>query len=248
MVEEALAAGYRHIDTAAAYRNEQGVGAAIAASGIPREEVFVTTKLWNYEQGYDSALRGLRQEPRPARPGPRRPLPDPLAGPGPGPLRRYLERLRADPATKALRARSASPTSASRTWSGSSARPTFPTVNQIELHPHFPQAELRAWHHEHGIATEAWSPLAPGGAAGRRRRSRVAARHGRTPAQVILRWHLQLGNVVIPKSVTPETDPRELRALRLRAQRRGHGRDRRPRHRQADRPRSGDLRLAVGRA
>ena len=80
----------------------------------------------------------------------------------------------------------------------------LPTVNQIELHPHFPQAELRAWHAEHGIATEAWSPLAQGDLLANETIAAVAARHDRTPAQAILRWHLQLGNVVIPKSVTPE--------------------------------------------
>jgi 2,5-diketo-D-gluconate reductase A len=81
---------------------------------------------------------------------------------------------------------------------------TMPTVNQIELHPHFPQAELRAWHREHGIATESWSPLAQGDLLVNETIAAVAARNDRTPAQAILRWHLQLGNVVIPKSVTPK--------------------------------------------
>ena len=80
----------------------------------------------------------------------------------------------------------------------------LPTVNQIELHPNLQQAELRAWHAEHGIATEAWSPLAQGALLGDDTIATIAAHHERTPAQVILRWHIQLGNVVIPKSVTPE--------------------------------------------
>jgi 2,5-diketo-D-gluconate reductase A len=79
-----------------------------------------------------------------------------------------------------------------------------PTVNQVELHPRFQQAELRAWHAEHGIATEAWSPLGQGALLDEDAIVAIAERHGRTPAQTILRWHLQLGNIVIPKSVTPE--------------------------------------------
>ena len=178
---------------------------AIAASGLPRDEIFVTTKLWNTEQGYDSTLAAFEKSLE------RLGIdhvdlylihwPVPTAGP----LPRHLAGLRTDPRARAARARSASPTSASRTSSGSKARPRpLPTVNQIELHPRLQQAELRAWHAEHGIATEAWSPLAQGAAARRRddrRRSPTAT--ARPPAQAILRWHLQLGNVVIPKSVTP---------------------------------------------
>ena len=118
VVEEALAAGYRHIDTAAAYRNEKGVGAAIAASGIPREEVFVTTKLWNEQQGFDSTLGDLREEPRPARHGVRRPLPDPLAGADRRTASSRPGRRSSGSARRAARGRSASPTSASRTSSG----------------------------------------------------------------------------------------------------------------------------------
>ena len=232
VVEEALAAGYRHIDTAAAYRNEAGVGAAIAASGLRREEVFVTTKLWNSEQGYDSTLARLREEPRAARPRPRRPLPDPLAGA----RRRTATSTPGAPSNgsrrKAAPARSASPTSASRTSSGCEREAErLPTVNQIELHPRLQQAELRAWHAEHDVATEAWSPLAQGALLDDETIETVAAHHDRTPAQAILRWHLQLGNVVIPKSVDPGADPRELRGLRLRAERGRHGRDRPARRR-----------------
>ncbi len=96
-VELALEAGYRHFDTAAAYRNEKGVGAALAASGLPREDYFVTTKLWNSQQGHDSALAAFEASLGSARARPRRPLPDPLAGPDRGPVRRDLARLRTDP-------------------------------------------------------------------------------------------------------------------------------------------------------
>ena len=180
-------------------------GAAIASSGMPRDELFVTTKLWNDDQGHDSTLRGLRREPAPARPGLRRPLPDPLAEAEPGPLRRDLARLREARTPTAGPARSACPTSRSPTCSGCSTRPqVVPAVNQVELHPQLQQEPLRALprrarHRDRGVEPARAGP----GAAGVRRSSELARRHGRTPAQVVLRWHLQLGNVVIPKSTTP---------------------------------------------
>ncbi len=204
VVEEALEVGYRHIDTAGAYRNERGVGAAIAAAGIPREEIFVTTKLWNSHQGYESTLGAFRKS---------------LNRLGLDRIDLYLIHWPVPTEGRALDTWRAferiHDEGRSRTIGVSNFRiedleqleqQAFvqPTVNQIELHPHFPQAELRAWHQEHGIATEAWSPLAQGELLVNETISRVAARHDRTPAQVILRWHLQLGNVVIPKSVTPK--------------------------------------------
>jgi 2,5-diketo-D-gluconate reductase A len=204
VVEEALEVGYRHIDTAAAYRNERGVGAAIASSGIPRDEVFVTTKLWNSQQGYESTLGACEKSLQ------RLDLdhvdlylihwPVPTEGRAFDTWRAF-ERIHEE--------------GRSRTIGVSNFRiedlemlereaETQPTVNQIELHPHFPQAELRAWHLEHGIATESWSPLAQGDLLVNETISSVAARHDRTPAQVILRWHLQLDCIVIPKSVTPK--------------------------------------------
>jgi 2,5-diketo-D-gluconate reductase A len=202
-VEEALETGYRHIDTAGAYRNERGVGAAIAASGIPREEIFVTTKLWNSSQGYEPTLGAFEKSL--ARLGLDRVDLYLIHWPVPSEGRaletwRAFERIHAE--------------GRSRTIGVSNFRvedleqlereaEVMPTVNQIELHPHFPQAELRAWHLEHRIATEAWSPLAQGDLLVNETIAAVAARHDRTPAQAILRWHLQLGNVVIPKSVTP---------------------------------------------
>jgi 2,5-diketo-D-gluconate reductase A len=203
-VEEALEAGYRHIDTAAAYRNERGVGAAIAASGIPREEIFVTTKLWNSAQGYESTLGAFKKS---------------IDRLGMDHVDLYLIHWPVPSEGRALDTWRAfekiHEQGGSRTIGVSNFRvedlemlereaEMLPTVNQIELHPHFPQAELRAWHREHGIATESWSPLAQGDLLTNETIAAVAARHDRTPAQAILRWHLQLGNVVIPKSITPK--------------------------------------------
>ncbi|HET9163845.1 MAG TPA: aldo/keto reductase [Solirubrobacterales bacterium] len=202
-VERALEAGYRHIDTAAAYRNERGVGAAIAASGLPREEIFVTTKLWNTQQGYETTLGAFEKS---------------IARLGLDHVDLYLIHWPVPSAGRALDTWRAferiHEEGRARTIGVSNFRvedlemlereaEVQPTVNQIELHPHLPQAELREWHAEHGIATQAWSPLAQGELLANETISAVAARHDRTPAQVILRWHLQLGNVVIPKSATP---------------------------------------------
>jgi len=203
-VATALEAGYRSIDTAAVYGNEKGTGKALAASGLPREELFVTTKLWNSDQGYDSALRALDTSlgklgldyvdlylihwPQPARDA----YPETW---------RAFERIAADGRARAIGVSNFQPAHLDRLIDGSGV---VPAVNQIELHPRLPQAELREQHARHGIATEAWSPLGQGkGLLDNPLIARIAARHGRTPAQVVLRWHLQLGNVVIPKSVTP---------------------------------------------
>jgi len=204
VVEEALASGYRHVDTAGAYRNEAGVGAALAATGIAREEVFVTTKLWNSEQGYDSTLAafdkslerlGLDQV-------------DLYLIHWPMPTEdRFLDTWRAfERIQDEGRARSIGVSNFRiedlERLEAEAER--LPTVNQIELHPQLQQCALRTWHAGHGIATEAWSPLAQGALLEDETIVTVAARHEKTPAQTILRWHLQLGNVVIPKSVTPE--------------------------------------------
>jgi 2,5-diketo-D-gluconate reductase A len=204
VVEEALAAGYRHIDTAAAYRNEKGVGAGIAASGIPREEIFVTTKLWNEQQGHDSALAAFEKS---------------LGRLGMDRVDLYLIHWPAPPQGLFVETWRAferiHEEGRARTIGVSNFRiedlerlgretETVPTVNQVELHPRFHQAELRAWHEKHEIVTEAWSPLGQGALLDEPAVVEIAGRHGRTPAQAILRWHLQLGNVVIPKSATPE--------------------------------------------
>jgi len=203
-VELALEAGYRHIDTAAAYRNEKGVGAALAASGLAREDYFVTTKLWNSQQGLDSTLTAFEASLD------RLGLdhvdlylihwPAPTQG-------RFVDTWRA---FEQIHREEAARTIGVSNFRIEDLRlleretETRPTVNQIELHPRLQQADLRVWHAEHGIATEAWSPLAQGELLGDETIVAVAMAHDKTPAQVILRWHLQLGNVVIPKSVMPE--------------------------------------------
>ncbi|HJZ35059.1 MAG TPA: aldo/keto reductase [Solirubrobacterales bacterium] len=202
-VEDALAAGYRHIDTAAAYRNERGVAAGIAASGVPRSEIFITTKLWNSEQGFESTLAAFDKSiealdtetvdlylihwPVPAR--------DLFLD-----TWRAFERIHAEGGARSIGVSNFRIPDLERL---ASEAETQPTVNQIELHPLLQQVELRAWHAEHGIATEAWSPLAQGEVLKDDTLVTIAAHHERTVAQVILRWHLQIGNVVIPKSVTP---------------------------------------------
>ncbi|MFI7387753.1 aldo/keto reductase [Streptomyces sp. NPDC049813] len=201
-VSTALRAGYRSIDTAAIYGNERGVGRALADSSIPRDELFVTTKLWNADQGYDAALTAFDSSleklgldhvdlylihwPTPARDL----YPETW---------RALEKLLADGRTRAIGVSNFQPAHLERLLSGASV---VPAVNQIELHPGLQQRELRDFHARHGIATEAWSPLAQGAVLGDEAVTTIAARHGKSPAQVVLRWHLQLGNVVIPKSVT----------------------------------------------
>ncbi|MEU9736678.1 aldo/keto reductase [Streptomyces sp. NPDC048002] len=202
-VTTALDSGYRSIDTAAIYGNEAGVGKALAASGLAREDLFVTTKLWNADQGYDATLRAfdagldalglthvdlyLIHWPTPARDLYRESW-------------RAIERLVADGRVRAAGVSNFQPAHLRRLLDGASI---VPAVNQIELHPGLQQAELRALHAELGIATEAWSPLAQGAVLGDEAITALAERHGKSPAQVVLRWHLQLGNIVIPKSVTP---------------------------------------------
>jgi 2,5-diketo-D-gluconate reductase A len=204
VVEEALASGYRHIDTAAAYRNEAGVGAAIAASGCSREEVFVTTKLWNSEQGYTSTLRAFDQSLRRLRMD----HVDLYLIHWPVPSEdRYLDTWRAFERIQERGLARSIGVSNFRVEDLERLRREadyLPSVNQIELHPLLQQAELRTWHAEHAIATEAWSPLAQGALLAEPTIATIAAHHERTPAQTSLRWHLQLGNVVIPKSATPE--------------------------------------------
>ncbi|MFE6189611.1 aldo/keto reductase [Streptomyces sp. NPDC056465] len=202
-VSSALEAGYRSIDTATVYGNEAGVGRALAESGLAREELFVTTKLWNADQGYDATLAAfdaslaklgldhvdlyLIHWPTPAR--------DLYAD-----TWRALEKLQADGRIRAAGVSNFQPAHLRRLREES---PLVPAVNQVELHPGLQQSELRAVHAEYGIATEAWSPLAQGALLDDQLLASLAERHGKSPAQVVLRWHLQLGNVVIPKSVTP---------------------------------------------
>jgi 2,5-diketo-D-gluconate reductase A len=204
-VRTALDAGYRHIDTAQMYGNEAEVGRAIAESGIPREEIFVTTKLGNDRHGYDAAIGALDESLRTLG------LdhvdlflihwPRPQDG-------RYVEtwtalsKLAADGKARAVGVSNFT----TRHLDELAARTdTVPAVNQVELNPRFVQAELREYHAAHGIVTEAWSPIGQGGdLLDDPRLAELAERHGKSPAQVVLRWHVQLGNVVFPKSVTPD--------------------------------------------
>ncbi|MGX8279295.1 aldo/keto reductase [Streptomyces sp. PBSH9] len=203
-VATAIETGYRSIDTAAIYENETGTGKAIAASGVARDELFVTTKLWNSEQGHDSTLRAfdasldklgldyvdlyLIHWPVPAK--------DAYTD-----TYKAFEKILADGRAKAIGVSNFHPEHMKRLLAETSV---VPAVNQIELHPQLQQAEARAFHAEHGIATEAWAPLGQGkGLLEVPTVVAVSQKHGRTPAQVVLRWHLQTGNIVIPKSVTP---------------------------------------------
>lgn len=206
IVIDALEAGYRHIDTAAIYGNEDGVGRALASSGIPRDELFVTTKLWNSDQGTQSAFDAIDLSLEKL--GLDRvdlylihwPRPD---------LDRYLESwLALEQIRDAGKATSIGVSNfhvphLERLAAGSS---TVPAVNQLELHPTFQQRELRAYGAEHGIAIEAWGPLGQGkyDLFGLPAIAEAAAAHGVTPAQVVIRWHLQSGIIVFPKTTSAE--------------------------------------------
>ncbi|MFF8616125.1 aldo/keto reductase [Streptomyces sp. NPDC015350] len=203
-VATAIESGYRSIDTAAIYENERGTGKAVAASGVPREELFVTTKLWNGDQGHDATLRAfdasldrlgldyvdlyLIHWPVPAK--------DAYVD-----TYRAFEKIHSEGRAKAIGVSNFLPEHLERLLGETSV---VPVLNQIELHPQLQQAESRAFHAEHDIRTEAWSPLGQGkGLLEVPTIVAIARKHDRTPAQVVLRWHLQIGNVVIPKSVTP---------------------------------------------
>jgi diketogulonate reductase-like aldo/keto reductase len=203
VVETAVQAGYRSFDTASIYGNERGLGRAIAASGLPRDEVFVTTKLWHDALGYDAALRAFDES---------------LARLGldhldlflihwPAPARgdfvqswKALEKLTADGRVRAIGVSNFQIPHLRRL---SELTGTVPAINQIELHPNLIQDNLRAYHSEHGIVTQAWSPLANGRLVRDPGIGQLAEKYGKSAAQVILRWHVELGNVVVPKSATP---------------------------------------------
>lgn len=203
VVGRAFKAGYRHIDTAAAYQNEAGVGRAIANSGLDRSELFITTKLWNADQGYESTLKafdtsmeklGLEKldlylihwlQPKQGK---------------------YLDTWKAlIELQKQGRVTSigVSNFTVEALQEIIDATGVVPVINQVETHPFFNQAQLRAFHEDKGILHESWSPLGSGkGLLEDPTLVEIAAKHDATPAQVVLAWHLALGNVVIPKSVT----------------------------------------------
>jgi 2,5-diketo-D-gluconate reductase A len=204
VVTRALDTGYRHIDTAAAYENEAGVGQAVRASGLDRNDVFITTKCFNDDQGYEEAKHALRNSldqlemthvdlylihwPVPAHD-------------------RYVETwkafidMQADGLARNIGVSNFQPAHLERLIDETGVTPA---VNQVELHPRLQQPGLRREHADRGILTEAWSPLAQGEVLDDPVIVEIAEAHGKTPGQVVIRWHLQLGNVVIPKSVTPE--------------------------------------------
>jgi 2,5-diketo-D-gluconate reductase A len=206
IVSDALEVGYRHIDTAAVYGNEAGVGKAIAASGIPRDELYITTKLWNSDQGTQSAVDAIDLSleklgldyvnlylihwPR-------------------ADLDRYLdswltmEQLKADGKTRSIGVSNFHRAHLDRIIAASD---TIPAVDQIELHPAFAQRELREFGAEIGMKIEAWGPLGQGkyDLFGEPALTAAAAAHGVTPAQVAIRWHLQNGIIVFPKSNSRE--------------------------------------------
>jgi 2,5-diketo-D-gluconate reductase A len=201
----ALEAGYRHIDTAQMYGNEREVGAAIRASGIPRDEIFVTSKLNNglhrpddARRAFDGTLAALDVD---------RidlflihwPLPTRYEGDYVSTWR-TLEEFAADGRARSIGVSNFQVPHLQRL---AAETDTVPAVNQIEVHPYLTNDEVRGYGAEHGIATEAWSPIAQGGVLKDPTITAIADRLGRSPAQVVLRWHLQLGNIVFPKSTTP---------------------------------------------
>lgn len=203
-VATALEAGYRHVDTAAAYQNEREVGQALKTSGVPREDVFITTKLWNADQGYDTTLSAFDKSMQ------RLGLdyldlylihwPMPAKGAFVETFKAFVH-LREQGRIRSIGVSNFEPEHLRELVD---ATGIVPAVNQIELHPLLQQEELREVHAQMGIATEAWSPLGQGSLLSNETVVSVADAHGKTPAQVLIRWHMQLGNIVIPKSVTPE--------------------------------------------
>jgi 2,5-diketo-D-gluconate reductase A len=203
-VRTAIEAGYRLIDTAAMYGNEEGVGKAIAESGVDRDELFITTKLDNSDHGYDAALAAFDTS---------------MTKLGLDVLDLYLihwplpkrddyvetwkafEKLYADGRVRSIGVSNFGTNHLNRLFAETNVKPV---INQIELHPGFPQTELRAFHAENEMLTEAWSPIGQGqGLLDDPTLGAIAERIGKSPAQVVLRWHVQHGLVVIPKSVTP---------------------------------------------
>jgi len=201
-VLEALRAGYRHVDTARVYGNERDVGAALRESALPRDEVFVTTKLWNADHGYDAALRAARLSLE--RLGLERVDLYLVHWPVEGLRRdtwRAMERLRDDGLARSIGVSNYTVRHLEELL-GHARIP--PSVNQVELHPFLPQWELQEWARRHRIQLEAYAPLVKARRMDHPVLARVAARTGRTPAQVLVRWSLEHGLVTLPKSVRPE--------------------------------------------
>ncbi|WP_047983028.1 aldo/keto reductase [Ornithinibacillus californiensis] len=203
-VKEAIKVGYRSIDTAMIYQNEAGVGRAIAAADVPREELFITTKVWNSDQGFDGTLKAFEESLE--RLGLdyvdlyliHWPMPNENLYVD---TYKALEKLYQDGKVKAIGVCNFHIDHLQRLLDECEV---VPVLNQVECHPYLQQSELKAFCKEHNIYLEAWSPLMNGKEVlSNEVIQGIAEAHGKTPAQVILRWHLQYDNIVIPKSVTP---------------------------------------------
>ncbi|UYN98142.1 MAG: aldo/keto reductase [Devosia sp.] len=202
-VQTALKAGYRHIDTAAIYQNEEGVGEGMAASGIDRQDIFLTTKVWNDDQGFDETLKAMDESLR--RLG--TDYVDLYLIHWPSAYRgkfvdtwKALIRLREEGKAKSIGVSNFEGDYLEQIIAETGVTPA---LNQIQLHPRFQQKTMRAKHENLGVKTESWSPLGQGKLLDDPRIADIARRHGKSPAQVIIRWHLDSGLIVIPKSVTP---------------------------------------------
>ena len=202
LIHQAIEAGYRRIDTASFYGNEAEVGAGVRTSGLAREELFVTTKIWNEDQGYDRTLAAIDESLS------RLDIDyiDMLLIHWPKPeqdlyLETWLAFEKALAAGK-LRGIGVSNFQPHHLERLLAAGGTVPALNQVELHPGLQQVQVRAFNAKHGIATEAWSPLARGRFDENEQVLSIAKKHGKSPAQVIIRWHIELGNLVIPKTAT----------------------------------------------
>jgi len=203
VVAQGLAQGYRHIDTAAMYHNEAGVGAGIAASGVAREDIFVATKVWHDQLGHEATRKALHASLQLLQLD----YVDLYLIHWPAPKQNHyvqaweaLIQLRNEGLAKSIGVCNFPVRHLQRLLDKTGV---LPVVNQVELHPRWQQRELAAFHAQHGIVTEAWSPLGQGTLLNDPVLQGIAHRHGRTTAQVILRWHVQMGHMVIPKTVTP---------------------------------------------
>jgi 2,5-diketo-D-gluconate reductase A len=200
----ALLAGYRHIDTASAYQNEAGVGQAVHAAGLQRDDVYITTKCFNDDHGFDQAKRALKKSLQQLE----MEYVDLYLIHWPVPSEdKYVEtwkaliELQQEGLTRSIGVSNFNQPHLERIIAETGVTPV---VNQVELHPYFQQAGLRREHADLGIATEAWSPLAQGKVLEDPALVEIASFHGVTTGQVVIRWHLQLGNIVFPKSATQE--------------------------------------------
>lgn len=202
LILQAFEAGYRRIDTAAFYGNEPEVGAAVRNSGLAREEIFVTTKVWKDDHGYDRALEAIDESLK------RLDIDyiDMLLIHWPSPkLGKFVETWAAFQQAQEsgkIRGIGVSNFQPNHLTQLLEAGGTAPAINQVELHPGLQQEELRAFNSSHGILTEAWSPLARGKFNESEVIEKLSAKHQRSATQIIVRWHIQLGNLVIPKTAT----------------------------------------------